>query len=184
MSRHSAWVLAIALWAGSAEAAEVLSVDVAKEDGRFHMSFEAAINAPADRVLALLTDYPGLPRLNPEILEVKMLPPSSDGAKRMSVITRPCVLFFCRTIHHVQEVRKLGPGDMLANVIPEVSDFTYGYMRWRIVEHGEGTLLKFTGTVAPGFWVPPLIGALLVRLTLQDEALAVATNVERLAKEQ
>ena len=136
-------------------AATVLEARVVESHGNYDMSFDALIAAPYARVHALLTDYPGLPRFNPHIEEIVLLPSPDRGTLRMRVVSRPCVLVFCKTVVHVQQVREETPGDIIAKVVPEESDLRHGYMHWRILPEGTETRVVFQGDLTPGFWVPP-----------------------------
>ncbi len=162
-------------------AATVLEARVVESHGNYDMSFDALIAAPYARVHALLTDYPGLPRFNPHIEEIVLLPSPDRGTLRMRVVSRPCVLVFCKTVVHVQQVREETPGDIIAKVVPEESDLRHGYMHWRILPEGTETRVVFQGDLTPGFWVPPLIGPALIKYSLRAEAMELVTNVERAA---
>ena len=147
-------VLAAAVLAATmsfAKAATVLEAEVTESHGSYRMSFEAVLQAPYPRVHRLLTDYPGLPRFNPHIEDITLLPSSDGGALEMRVVSRSCVLVFCKTVMHVQQVREDTPGDIVATVLPEQSDLRQGFMRWRILPEGDRTRLVFEGDVMPAF---------------------------------
>jgi hypothetical protein len=167
--------------AGSALAATVLTSEVTENGGKYHMAFDAVVEAPYDRVHALLTDYPGLPRYNPHIKEIVLIPDLHSRTLRMRVVSRPCVVVFCKTVVHVQEVEERSPGDIVAEVIPALSDLKHGYMHWRIIPQGRETRVTFEGDMTPAFWVPPLIGPALVKYALRTEALELVTNLEQAA---
>jgi hypothetical protein len=100
----------------------------------------------------------------------------------MRVVTRACLLWFCRTLIHVQEVREASDGALIAEVLPQASDFRYGKMVWRILPTEGGTRLQLHGDVVPAFWVPPVIGPFYIKRKLREEALETAQAVEVLAK--
>ena len=179
-------VLAAAVLAATmsfAKAATVLEAEVTESHGSYRMSFEAVLQAPYPRVHRLLTDYPGLPRFNPHIEDITLLPSSDGGALEMRVVSRSCVLVFCKTVMHVQQVREDTPGDIVATVLPEQSDLRQGFMRWRILPEGDRTRLVFEGDVMPAFWVPPLIGPAAIKHSLRTEAIKLVQNLERGASE-
>lgn len=167
--------------AGCAQAGEVLLDRVERQGERYAVAVDALIHARAARVRTLLTDYPTLPRLSPSIRSVVMLPRPPDAAQRMRIVTRYCVLWLCKTLTHVQEVEDGPDGSIIATVIPEQSDFRYGRMVWSIVPASGETLLKLRGELIPAFWVPPIIGPLLITRILGAEALETAASVEKLA---
>ena len=170
---------ALAVGVPPANAATVLQAEVTESHGSYRMSFEAVLQAPYPRIHALLTDYPGLPRFNPHIQDITLLPTSERGSLRMRVVSRPCVLVFCKRVTHVQQVREHTPGDIVATVIPEESDLRRGLMSWRVVPEGDRTRIVFQGDMTPAFWVPPLIGPAAIKHSLRSEAIALVENLER-----
>ena len=68
--------------------------------------------------------------------------------------------------------------------MPEGSDFTYGYTRWVLTPEADGTRFELTTRLVPGFWVPPLLGALLIQRGLRSTALDALQGLEREARLQ
>ena len=166
---------------GCAEAGEVLLDRVEQQGERYAVAVDVLIRAHAAKVRALLTDYAALPKLSPSIRSVVMLPRPAGAARRMRIVTRYCVLWLCKTLTHVQRVEDAPDGSIIATVIPEQSDFRYGRMVWTIVPASGETFLKLRAELIPAFWVPPVIGPLLIKSILGAEALKTAESVEKLA---
>lgn len=170
---------ALATTASLARAATVLEAEVTETDGHYRMTFEALLQAPYPHIYRLLTDYPGLPRFNPHIENITLLPTTEGDTLEMRVVSRACVVVFCKTVMHVQQVREDSPGDIVATVVPEKSDLRQGIMRWRIVPEGSQTRILFEGHMTPAFWVPPLVGPAAIKHSLRTEAIELFENLER-----
>jgi hypothetical protein len=132
-------------------------------------------------VRAILTDYEGLPRVNPGIKKVELLDSAGTGA-RMRVTSGVCMLLICLDYTWVQNVTTSPAGDVVAVVDGTEGDFREGRARWRFRADAARTRLVFDGYVVPSFWFPPLLGPWLIKRKLLEEALETAVGVERLAK--
>jgi hypothetical protein len=163
-------------------AGEILRERVELKSGHYRIAFDVLLHAPAARVRTLLTDYPGLVRVNPVIKRVIVLTRPDAPRLRMRVLTRACFWFFCRTLAHVQEVREAPDGAFIAEVLPHLSDFRYGKMIWRLLPAEGNTRLQFRGDIVPAFWVPPVLGPRFIKRKLREEVLETARAVEILAR--
>lgn len=172
------------LAAAPAGAGEVLDVAVEQFGTRYVVDIDARFDVPADRLRALLTDYPNLGLVNDSIQRSEVLETISPRHHCVRTEARVCVALLCKTIVQVQDVSQLPDGDILATVRATRSDFSYGVARWQFHEESAGTRMHFRSEIEPAFWVPPLIGPWLIRRALQAEALESIANLERLAVQQ
>jgi len=102
-----------------------------------------------------------------------------DGSTRVHTRSRVCVWVFCKTLEHVQRMRQSGPGRLEADSVPQLSDFAYGFTRWELAPEGDGTRFELRAELRPGFWVPPLLGPLLIERGLSSSALQALEGLER-----
>lgn len=65
---------------------------------------------------------------------------------------------------------------------PSLSDFQEGWVHYRLRAENQHTRLLMDAELVPDFWFPPIVGALLIKRKLQNEALETAFGIERLAK--
>ncbi len=169
------------LYAGFAHAAAVVDLHVARAGDRYRLTMRMDLEMPAHTLRALVTDYAHLARLNPAVVESRVLS-HRGGVTRVRTVVRGCIAFFCFDVHQVQDVRALPDGAIVAVTVPALSDFRYGRARWRIVARGaRACRLDFEAVIEPSFWVPPLIGPWLIRYKMRQEALRTAATLERLA---
>jgi len=175
------WVLAgCLLFAGAARAAGVVALRVERHGDRYRLAMRMNLEMPARELRAIITDYAHLARLNPAIIESKVLA-RKDGVTRVRTVVRGCIAFFCFDVHQVQDVRASADGEIIAVTVPALSDFRYGLARWRIIPRGAACRLDLEAVIVPSFWVPPIIGPWLIRHKMRDEALRTAATLERLA---
>ena len=138
------------------------------------------IDADAERVRQLLTDYAQLDRLSNSITRSELLE-SHAPRYRVQVTTDGCVFLFCRELVLMQEVTELDDGYILVTVLPEMSDFAYSRNMWRIRAQKGRTRVTYSSDLVPDFWIPPLIGPALFKNKLLEESREIIENLERLA---
>ena len=159
-------------------AASILQASASVDDGVYSVSVGTHINAPTATVMRTLTDYAHLTRINPDILESRVLQVFSPTRHRVSTLIRACILIFCRDVRQVQDVERLSDSHVVADIVPELSDFRNGAAEWKLHRLQDATLLQFTARVEPDFWVPPIIGAWLFRRKIVSEMLVASAYME------
>lgn len=156
----------------------VLDSSVSYDAGVYSLSIEARIDAPAAMVYRLITDYDHLQDINPAIRESRILRADSPEKYRIRVVTRVCVLFYCRDVTQSQDMVQ-SPGYLLeANILPEISDFRRGRAQWRLTAEGDSTLMQFRAELVPDFFMPPLIGPWLIRREMANQITEIVMIIE------
>lgn len=144
----------------------------------------ATLDASASEAWAVLADPDALSKLNDAIHQIDYSDsPDKQASRRAASVIRLCVLFFCKHLNQTQDLYQR-PNHLQAKVIPELSDFHYGYGDWKIADKGGLAQLTFTAALEPKFWIPPLIGPWVIRRKLAKEAEVTMENIERLARER
>ena len=160
---------------------QIETLEVSQDGDHYAMAMKATVAAPRQAVYALLTDYARLAELAPAIQECRLLEEVPGEYQRVYTQAKQCVLFFCREVVHVQDVRQGADFTLTATTLPQYSDFRAGFARWVLDESDGGlTDLTFTLEITPDFWVPPLIGPALVKNMLRDEAVRTVEQLEHL----
>ncbi len=165
----------VPLWAGV-----VRSVDVNRVGEVYRVAIESQVQAPPEAVFALLTDFARLHRLSPSIRESRIIARLDPWLHRVRTVTHLCVWFFCVDLIQVQDMAQYPPHEITATVLPRYSNLRCGFGRWRLVGDGPVTHLRFEARLVPDFWVPPLIGSVLLRHMLRKEAERTVAGLERL----
>ena len=150
-------------------------------DGVYRVSFEAVLAAPPSRVGAVLQDFSAYPSLDVRIRSSERLVSEPGGAVLLRTRLHACEGFFCRSVTRVEHV-EVGPDNILATVIPALSQLRHGLSRttWQALD--AGTRVSYQAEFEPDFWVPEFIGRAFARHGLRESTLELFTNVERHAR--
>lgn len=173
-----AWVAAPSAWA-----AQIVSANVTKNGRVFDVDFVVLIEAPRDRILAIVTDYARLSELSPTVVDSRMISGSRGGRARVEVILRPCVwVVICRTLRKVTDASVSADG-VVHDTVAAISDFDHARETLAIFAHGSGSRVVYRGSLAPKFFVPPLIGTWLIRNEILRDLRVTSRRVEARASE-
>jgi hypothetical protein len=147
-------------------------VAVSDQDGVYQIRLKMLLDVSAPQVWEVLTDYRHIYRLNPSIIETRLLP-APDAGRAAWVYTRMqvCVGFFCREFSRVEEVWEHPSGEIETRIVPQMSDFDSGSTVWRIRDLGGYTELDYEASLHPTFFVPPVLGSYFVKQKFKEQAL-------------
>lgn len=163
-------------------AGEVLQSHVSHKDGVYDAWLEMQISAAPDKVYALLTDFNNLTKLSDAITQSTLI--TANPPQYIIIIkTHNCVLFFCKDLQQTQRVLELKDGHIMVEDIKGKSDFIFADTLWQVSPDKKGTLVTFSTTVKPDFWLPPLLGPMLFKSRLLEETQLMIERMELLAKE-
>lgn len=171
-------------FASTTSAAEIQSLQVTRNGARYHVEMEVKLQAPSAASYAMFTAPGNLPKINPAVQKVQIIEHRADEQTRVYTEVRVCALFYCKTLHQMQDMHyapRPDGGDLHAEVLPGLSDFRYGRADWQFRSAGAATHLHFSAELEPAFWVPPLIGPWLVERSLHEEAQRTSAGIEKLA---
>ena len=160
---------------------EITRFDVTENGGVYSIKATVLINAPADYVRGVLTDYVHIYRLNPSIVESEVLDSTDSDITRVRTKVLGCVAGYCEELERTEEVRVLASGDIRAEVIPESGQFKTGITLWQIRSSGDNTELNYEAEIEPDFFIPPIIGSLMVKARLREEITSSFTRLEKIA---
>ena len=164
----------------AAMATEILAVDVQVDGDVYRLHGESIINAPADFIFDILTDYDNFHRISRGIAETRFLEPGEDGTLFGYTRIDSCVWFFCRQFEKVEQIRTIAPTQITTEVIPDQSDFNINKTQWSLTSVEGGTLVKYDAEMDPDFWIPPLIGPWALKNKLQSSAEQIGVRIEYL----
>lgn len=169
----------LCLWPAWLSAGEVLHSEVRRDGDHFLIQLRMQIAAPSDEVYRQLSNYNRLNALSPTIISSRILE-SANGRQRIEVISKGCVLFFCRKVTQIQTATELGQGYLRLIDDPTGSDFQSGRTLWHIAPApGGGTRVTLSADLQPDFWVPPVIGTAIFKHKLLKESTTVINNLEK-----
>ncbi|MEJ2762292.1 MAG: hypothetical protein P8126_12430 [Gammaproteobacteria bacterium] len=170
------------LLAQGVQAGEVLDSDVQHNNGVYRVEMVMAIAGSFDRVRAIVTDYDRLARLS-DIIKASSEEQVSGGGIRRRLKFHLCILFFCFSPTMVEDVEEIGTHTVRTTVVPLLSDFKSGGSVWQLTALGpDQTRVRVEYRLKPDFWIPPLIGPLIIKGELLKAAKQVINRTEKLAR--
>lgn len=181
------WLLRIGfvslfLSAGAAHAFTVEHHSVQFADRHYRFELVVTLDAPVDRVEAVLRDYEHYPQLDARILEAKVLNRPQPDVASLQTLLHACFGPFCRNVHRVEQVTESHLG-LVAISDPKRSDVKFGesYTALTPLEGGRSRV-SYRTDIVPDFWIPPLVGRRFMLNTLEDATTTLFRNVERKAQ--
>jgi len=169
------------LLAAGVDAAEIRTLDFTRDGDNYHVASDVYIAAPPSGVYAVLIDYENLERLSSAFLETRFIEPIEDGRGLVYLHMEACVLFFCRDVKLTEEIRVLPETRVEVTILPGQSDLNYGWSSWEIAAVDNGSLVHYELEMQPSFWIPPVIGPMIMKAVARRKGLRAARRVEALA---
>lgn len=177
-------LIALGLNTTQIDAIDIRELKVFENGGVYHININSAIDAPAEYVRRVLTDYVHLYHLSPSIVESKVLPSPDNGAVRVKTLISNCILIFCMELDRVEDVYELSSNQLHTIIIPSLSNFRSGRADWIIESQGDHSQVIYEAQMEPDFEVIPIIGPALIKKNLRKEMIVSLMKTECIAKIQ
>ena len=163
-------------------AIDYVEIQVMKDGGVYHVKMVAEVDASAEYVHRVLTDYRHIYRLNPLITESEILPSPGNGAVRVRTRIEDCTLIFCVDVERVEDVFDLSSREVRMVIVPSLSDFLSGNAKWIIGDKEEYTEIVYQAQIEPAFNTFPVVGSAIARRKLRQEMTTLMARIECIAK--
>ncbi|MCS7100978.1 MAG: SRPBCC family protein [Burkholderiaceae bacterium] len=176
----------IALAANGAAASTVF--DVARDGGVYHVRASAALAADLHIAWQTITDYESLPQIVADLTHSTVLARQPEGSGERLLVRQHGALrflFFAQKVSVLLEVQHDPPLRVRARALPAspadadeapVTEFEGTY---ELAPLADGVQLTYRARFAPTFALPPLLGTLAVRQTMQRNFEALAAEIVR-----
>jgi hypothetical protein len=172
----------LGLFAVTALASEVERAEITFARGAYTYHFEVLIEASADKVLAVVTDYDNLEILSDDVVEANIIKRYNDKVLKRRLWLHHCLLVFCFDLYFIENVEHLDNGEIVTTVIPGESNFSRGRSVWRVEAVSDHqTRISVEAEQDPDFWIPPVIGPIIFKRAFIKEVHKTAVNIERAA---
>jgi len=166
----------------NAGGAELRSVSVTFEEGRYHLTSETLFGVSQDDLYAVLIDYELFEKFTSAIVASRNVAPGADGRPRFYTRMEGCILFYCKTFVRKGYLLLTPKHDIIAVADPDESDFEYSRERWQLSSQNDDTLMIYKFEIEPRFWVPPVVGPYFMKRILQAGAMRAVNRIEALAR--
>jgi len=178
------WIITLGLLIASmiSSSASLKESSIKYRDKKFLYSFEAQINAHHKKVLDKLRNFEQWDRLNDNISRSEVLETlPGNKIKRLLTLTQ-CIFTFCFNLKFV-EVVTLSKNKLEMNIVAGEGNFTAGRAIWETVSKGaDKTWIRVNATLTPDFWIPPLIGPLVLEKVFLKQINKTIETIEMLAR--
>jgi hypothetical protein len=161
---------------------EIKELSVTKVDGVYSLRVVSVIDAPADYVYDVITDYKHAYQINPTITEVAIVPSDRDDVVRVLNRSEHWVGPLCLKIDWVGDIVEHGDRYLEVKTIPEFSSFESGSATWELRSQGERTWVRYESSLKPNFFIPPFIGDHIMKKQMENETLTTFKRIECYAK--
>lgn len=174
----------------AAGAARLVSAGVNVTENHYRIDAVMTLNAELEPVKRIVTDYGRFAELSPSVVRSRVISGRTGRDARIEVMFRPCVLvIFCRTITKVSDVRIEPDGRRMRYLtVPRLSDFHQGIETVTLTDHSEGgtprVRFEYSAMLTPKFFVPPFVGAWLIRRQIAADLKASGLRVERILRDE
>lgn len=165
----------VAGFAAAAPAAEV-AVHVTRNGEAFHVDASAEFDGTIARTWQVLTDYGRLAEFIPDVQTSRVVSREGNqvqveqkGEARFLFVSFPIDVRLAITEHPYERI-------VSRAVAGNFREMRNAYM----LETGQGrVLLRYSGRMVPDFYVPPLIGTLVLRHNVETSFHALVDEIER-----
>jgi hypothetical protein len=168
----------------SAHASQLVRLVVDQKADIYEIQVEMMLDAPAENIRAILTDYANLDRLNESITSSRIIVGEHGGAVRVLTRIKNCILFFCKELQKVEDVTEDDHGRILVSMVPKSSNFRSGEATWEFQDSGDSTRVIHHARLEPDLWIPPWIGTAILKDTLRREIIESFETLDCLARKQ
>jgi len=152
---------------------------VTEKDGEYETRIVALLDAPSEFVYDVITDYRHIYRINPSIVKTELLAVRDEGTVRVRNRFEHCIAVFCFDVEMVEDIVAGGNGILVAKTVPELSSFAAGTAVWQVYPYEKGrTWVQYWSSVKPDFFIPPVIGKLIIKSRLRKEITTSFTRIE------
>jgi len=180
--RRGLYLVVLGAFAMNVAAAELRSISVSLEEGRYHLTSETLFEVSQDDIYAVLVDYDLFEKFSSAIVESRNIEPGADGRPRFYTRLEGCILLYCMSFVRNGYLLLTPKHDIVAVSDPEESDFNYSRERWQLSGEGDSTLLIYNFEMEPSFWVPPVIGPYYIKRVLKAGGSRAVSRIETLAR--
>jgi ribosome-associated toxin RatA of RatAB toxin-antitoxin module len=154
-------------------------VTVSKADGVYLVRAQFAVPQPADEVLAVLTDYDGIPLFLPDIR--RSVVRSRDGAR--AVVEQEAVsgmMLFSKTVHLLLDIEESPEALVFKDTCGRSFDTYEG--AWRLARVGDATEVRYELRAKPAFAVPDFVLRRLLKRDSRETITRIAGEIGRRAR--
>ncbi len=179
---RSRWLILLTfLTPVAAGAAEMRTLHVEHEGKRYVMQSEAVFDVGLEALFEVFLDYDLSPQFSSWIVEARNLE-REDGQRGYFIQNRGCLMFLCQSTVREGLVTHEPNKHIEAIADPALSDFEVSNERWTFREEDGATIVTYRLEMEPKFWIPPVIGPMVIKRKLRSSGGDALDRIEELAQ--
>ncbi|MGB5257276.1 MAG: SRPBCC family protein [Woeseiaceae bacterium] len=182
MRQAAAAVLLFAFSVGTTCAAELRSIQVDHDKGRYTVASEVWFDASVEQVFEVFRQWDLSTQFSSAIAESRDLAADEQGRPGYFVRNEGCLLFFCKSFVRQGYVELKVNEELRAIADPASSDFKLSRESWTFVEEDGGTVVSYKLLMEPDFWIPPGIGPYLIKRKFRNNGGDAIDRIEQIAR--
>jgi hypothetical protein len=182
MRQAAAAVLLFAFSVGTTCAAELRSIQVDHDKGRYTVASEVWFDASVEQVFEVFRQWDLSTQFSSAIAESRDLAVDEHGRPGYFVRNEGCLLFFCKSFVRQGYVELKVNEELRAIADPASSDFKLSRESWTFVEENGGTVVSYKLLMEPDFWIPPGIGPYLIKRKFRNNGGDAIDRIEQIAR--
>ncbi len=177
--------LACAALAPPLAASTIEQAEFRYADHAYRYRFTAHLDARADAVRRVMTNYDGLARINDDIVLSRVIARYDEHSLKRQLLMKHCLLVFCFDLDFVERVDLREDGDIVTTIVPGEGNFRRGETVWHIEALADGsTRVTTRSEQEPAFFIPPVLGPLLMKRSFLREIAETTRRIETLARDE
>jgi len=165
-----------------AQALEIERSEAKYVDKHYQYELVAIMDAPVDRVQAVMRDYEHYPQLDSRILQARVIARPASYVAVLETTVRACFGPFCRNVKRVERVEE-SPLGLLAKADAKRSDVKFGETNLMLSVTEGRTRVSYRTSIVPDFWIPPFPGHRWMLKTLEQSTTDLFRGIEKRAQQ-
>jgi ribosome-associated toxin RatA of RatAB toxin-antitoxin module len=151
-------------------------VSVSKSGETYSVTARSTLTADRDTIWRVLTDYEAYPAFVPNLSLSRIVNLDPRQVEQKGEFG---FLFFNKEIHATLQIEESPPSRILVRAIE--GDLKSLETELTIEGTEADMTISYRSKIVPDFWLPPLIGGAILRVSILDKLEAVAEEIERRA---
>jgi hypothetical protein len=170
-------IAALCTLTSHAQALTVEHSNARYQNKRYEFELVAILDAPVDRIEAVLRDFEAYKQLDARILEARIVERPASYVTMLQTTLHVCFGPFCRDVKRLERIEQ-APLQLTAVADPAHSDVKFGETRLKLSVSEGRTRISYHTSIVPDFWIPAVVGRRWLLKTLADSTTDLLRQVE------
>ncbi|MDH3512752.1 MAG: SRPBCC family protein [Gammaproteobacteria bacterium] len=175
-------ILTFLIFPALAGGATLRDVTLDRVEGVYIMRSEVWFDASIEQMFGVFLDWDLSTKFSSVIVESRNVEPDERGRRGYYSRHRACLWFCCRSFERNGFVEHKPLEFIEAKADPARSDFHVSNERWEFRAEDHGTVVIYDLEMKPKFFIPPLIGPIIMKRKLKNNGAQAVDCIEAIAQ--